>query len=102
MISKLQDFVHSSNSNRGTVLTIGTKRNQISILVEGDLATHFCAWHAIYRLIEKPLGCYFQVWPPWYQTGQCNQKTPIPNVRKFFLIFANSFDYINLCYGSPF
>ena len=31
-----------------------------------------------YLLIEKPLGCYFQVWSPYYQAAQCNQKTPIP------------------------
>ena len=24
----------------------------------------------------KPLGCYFQVQSPYYQTAQCNQKTP--------------------------
>ena len=23
---------------------------------------------------EKPLGCYFQVWSPYYQAAQCNQK----------------------------
>ena len=28
--------------------------------------------------MEKPLGGYFQVWSPYYQVGQCNQKTPIP------------------------
>ena len=27
---------------------------------------------------EKPLGRYFQVLPPYYQTAQCNQNTPIP------------------------
>ena len=31
-----------------------------------------------YLLMEKPLGRYFQVWPPYYQAAQCNQKAPIP------------------------
>ena len=31
-----------------------------------------------YLLMEKPLGHYFQVWSPYYQATQCNQKTPIP------------------------
>ena len=31
-----------------------------------------------YLLMEKPLGRYFQVWSPYYQVAQCNQKTPIP------------------------
>ena len=31
-----------------------------------------------YLLMEKPLGCYFQVRSLYYQEGQCNQKTPIP------------------------
>ena len=31
-----------------------------------------------YLLMEKPLGCYFQVQSPYYQAAQCNQKTPIP------------------------
>ena len=31
----------------------------------------------IYLLVEKPFGCYFQVWSPYHQTAQCNQKTPI-------------------------
>ena len=31
-----------------------------------------------YLLMEKPLGRYFQVWSPYYQAAQCNQKTPIP------------------------
>ena len=31
-----------------------------------------------YRLMEKPLDCYFQVWSPYFQVVQCNQKTPIP------------------------
>ena len=30
-------------------------------------------------LMEKPLGCYFQVRSPNYQVAQPNQKTPIPN-----------------------
>ena len=30
-----------------------------------------------YLLMEKPLGRYFQVRPPYYQAAQCNQKTPI-------------------------
>ena len=29
-------------------------------------------------LMEKPLGCYFQVWSPYYQAAQCNQKADIP------------------------
>ena len=29
-------------------------------------------------LMEKPLGCYFQVQSPYYQATQCNQKTSIP------------------------
>ena len=29
-------------------------------------------------LMEKPLGCYFQVWCPYYQAAQCSQKTCIP------------------------
>ena len=28
-------------------------------------------------LIDKPLGGYFQVWSPYYQVAQRNQKTPI-------------------------
>ena len=28
--------------------------------------------------MEKPLGRYFQVWSPYYQVTQCNQKAPIP------------------------
>ena len=31
-----------------------------------------------YLLMEKPPGCYLQVWSPYYQVAQCNQKTPIP------------------------
>ena len=31
-----------------------------------------------YLLMEKPLGCYFQVRSPYYQEAQCNQKRPIP------------------------
>ena len=31
-----------------------------------------------YLLMEKPLGCYFQVRSPYYQAAQCNQKTLIP------------------------
>ena len=31
-----------------------------------------------YLLMEKPLGCYFQVQSPYYQVAQSNQKTPIP------------------------
>ena len=30
-----------------------------------------------YLLMEKPLGCYFQVRSTYYQAAQCNQKTPI-------------------------
>ena len=30
-----------------------------------------------YLLMEKPPGCYFQVWSSYYQAVQCNQKTPI-------------------------
>ena len=30
-----------------------------------------------YLLMEKSLGCYFQVWSPYYQVAQYNQKTPI-------------------------
>ena len=30
-----------------------------------------------YLLIEKPLGCYFQVLSPYYRAAICNQKTPI-------------------------
>ena len=30
-----------------------------------------------YLLMEKPLGHYFQVWSPYYQTAQCNQKIQI-------------------------
>ena len=30
-----------------------------------------------YLLMEKPLGCYFQV-RSYSQAAQCNQKTPIP------------------------
>ena len=30
-----------------------------------------------YLLMEKPLGCYFQVLSPFYEAAQCNQKTPI-------------------------
>ena len=28
--------------------------------------------------MEKPIDRYFQVWSPYYQAAQCNQKTPIP------------------------
>ena len=31
-----------------------------------------------YLLMEKPVGCYFQIRSPYYQVAQCNQKTPIP------------------------
>ena len=31
-----------------------------------------------YLLMEKPLGCYLQVWSSYYQTAQCKQKIPIP------------------------
>ena len=31
-----------------------------------------------YLLMEKPLGGYFQLWSPYYQAAQCNQKTNIP------------------------
>ena len=30
-----------------------------------------------YLLMEKPLGCNFQVWSLYYQAAQCYQKTPI-------------------------
>ena len=30
-----------------------------------------------YLLMEKPLGCNLQVWSPYYQAAQCNEKTPI-------------------------
>ena len=32
----------------------------------------------LYLLMEKPLGCYFQVWSSYNQVVQCNHKTPIP------------------------
>ena len=37
-----------------------------------------------YLLMENPLGCYFQVWSPYYQAAQCNQKTfsPVPSKRQ--------------------
>ena len=31
-----------------------------------------------YLLMKKPLGCYFQVWSPYYHATQCYQKTPVP------------------------
>ena len=31
-----------------------------------------------YLMMEKPLGCYFQVCSPFYQAVQCDHKTPIP------------------------
>ena len=31
-------------------------------------------------LMEKPLGDFFQVQSTYYQTVQCNQKTPIPHL----------------------
>ena len=34
-------------------------------------------WY-FYLLMEKPLGHYFQVWSPYDQVAECNQKTPIP------------------------
>ena len=34
-------------------------------------------WY-FYLLIEKSLGCYFQVWSPYYQAAQCNQKARVP------------------------
>ena len=30
-----------------------------------------------YLLIEKPLGCYFQIWSPYSQVEECKPKTPI-------------------------
>ena len=48
------------------------------------ITPHPCANMALnlpqyfYLRMEKPLGCYFQVWSPYYQAAQCNQKTPIP------------------------
>ena len=30
-----------------------------------------------FLLMEKPVGRYFQVWSPYYQAAQFNQKTPI-------------------------
>ena len=32
----------------------------------------------LYLLMEKAIGHYFQVQPPYYQAAQYNQKTPIP------------------------
>ena len=39
------------------------------------LPQYFCL------LMEKSRGYYFQVWSPYYQMAQCNQKTPIPVFR---------------------
>ena len=39
-------------------------------------------WY-LYQLMEKCLGHYFQVWSPYYQVAQCNQKTPIPISSKW-------------------
>ena len=41
-----------------------------------------------YRLMEKPLDHYFQVWSPYYQMAKCNQKIPIPK----FIISADDID----------
>ena len=34
-------------------------------------------WY-FYLPMEKTLGRYFQIWSPYYQAAQCNQKTPSP------------------------
>ena len=33
-------------------------------------------WYC-YLLMDKPIGCYFQVRSPYYQAAWCNQKIPI-------------------------
>ena len=35
-----------------------------------------------YLLMEKPLRCYFQVWSPYYQAAQCNQKNTYSCILK--------------------
>ena len=40
-----------------------------------------------YLLMEKPLSHYFQVWSPYYQAVQCNQKTPIPVKDEKIILF---------------
>ena len=52
-------------------------------------------WY-FYLLMEKPLGRYFQVRSPYYQTAKCNQKTPIPK----FIISAQIWFYIEDFQGS--
>ena len=52
--------------------------------LENIHTTSISSWDTVklplyfYLLMEKPLGHYFQVWSPYYQTAQCNQTTPIP------------------------
>ena len=36
-----------------------------------------------FYLMEKPLVRYFQIWSPYYQVAQCNQKTLIPVSSKW-------------------
>ena len=39
-------------------------------------------WY-FHLLMGKPLGCYFQIWSPYYQVAQCNEKTLIPVSSKW-------------------
>ena len=39
-------------------------------------------WY-FHLLMGKPLGCYFQIWSPYYQVAQCNLKTLIPVSSKW-------------------
>ena len=56
---------------------IHTTRNSCGdALPYTNMALKLC-WY-FYLLMEKPFGRYFQVWSPYYQVAQCNQKTLIP------------------------
>ena len=63
----------TSRDFRNIHTTSNNSRNAISFLnMPLKLPQYF------YLLMEKPLGCYFQVRSPYYQVAQCTQKTPIP------------------------
>ena len=58
-------------SDHGNIYSTGnscrdtSKRNMALKLLQ-----YFCL------LMEKPLDSYFEIWIPYYQVAQCNQKTP--------------------------
>ena len=53
---------------------------KISTPPEIAVGTHFHVRLScyFYLVIEKCLGCYFQILSPYYQAVQCNKKTSIP------------------------